>query len=130
MDFDELSETLIAGAASARLDRDVGDDYDNPNELLPDIDMPSLSGSLSITIPPLHSSFLSSQATQLKRTCIPMEILFEYPTDTDCDKVMNSFWKGGIENLEKKMETYKILNLNEEALDGIQPDILTSVDFV
>ena len=58
MDFDELSETLIAGAASARLDRDVGDDYDNPNELLPDIDMPSLSGSLSITIPPLWRNAL------------------------------------------------------------------------
>ena len=121
MDFDELSETLIAGAASARLDRD---------ELLPDIDMPAPSGSLRITIPPLHSSFLSSQATQLKRTCIPLEILFEYPTDTDCDKGMNSFWKGGIENLEKEMEVYEILNLNEEALDGIQPEILTSVDFV
>ena len=62
--------SFIAGAASARLDRGVGDDYDDPNELLPDIDMPALSGSLRITIPPLHSSFLSSQATQPTLTSV------------------------------------------------------------
>lgn len=32
--------------------------------------------------------------------------------------------------MEKEMKAYKILNLNEKALDGIQPEILTSVDFI
>jgi hypothetical protein len=27
---------------------------------------------------------------------------------------MNTFWRGGIENLEKEMEAYEILNSSEE----------------
>ena len=34
MDFNELSNCPIVGAASASLDRDVCDDYDEPDELL------------------------------------------------------------------------------------------------
>ncbi len=75
-----------------------------------------------ITIPPLHSAALSDQATQAKKTSIPLKILFKYPTDTDADlptKGMNLFWKGGIQNLEKEMEAYEILCSSEENVNGI-----------
>ena len=130
MDFDQLSEHLIAGAASAGLDIDVGDDYNDPDELPADIVIPARSGSLMITIPPINSATLSPQATPLKKTCIPLEILFEYPADTDLpSETMNSFWKGGIENLKREMDAYEIL-ANGEASDGIQPEIPTTVDVI
>jgi hypothetical protein len=75
------------------------------------------SGPLTITIPPraLNPATLSPQATQVKRTCIPLKILFDYPTDVDMPlEGMNSFWRGGIENLEKEMEAYDILNESNE----------------
>ncbi|KAF8270666.1 ribonuclease H-like domain-containing protein [Lactarius quietus] len=130
VDFNQLSKHLVASAASANRDRDIGDDHNDPNdEFPPDIAMPAASGSLLITIPPLNSSSLSPQATQLKKTCIPLEILFEYPTDTDLpSEGMNSFWKGGVENLEKEMEAYDILSSNEEASDGTQCEIMATVD--
>jgi len=84
------------------------------------------SGPLIITIHPLNSATPSSQATQVKKTCIPLEILFDYPNNTDLpSEGMNSFWRGGIENLEKEMEVYEILNSSEENSDGIQPEIPT-----
>ncbi|KAI9450428.1 hypothetical protein BJY52DRAFT_1302726 [Lactarius psammicola] len=83
-----------------------------------------------VTIPPLNSATLSSQATQVKRTCIPLEILFNYTADTDMpSEGMNSFWRGGIENLEKEMETCEILNSSEEFSDGTQvEDPIVPVD--
>ncbi|KIL54278.1 hypothetical protein M378DRAFT_1059173 [Amanita muscaria Koide BX008] len=121
LDFDQLSERLIAGAASANVDKDIGDGYDDTNEFPPAVTVQALT----ITIPPLTSATPSSQATQVKRTCIPLEILFDYPTDIDPPSVgMNSFWRGGIENLEKEMEVYDILHSGlEENSDGIQPEI-------
>lgn len=120
LDFDQLSEHLIAGAAAANTDKDVGDDLDETDELPPAVTVQATSGPLTITIPPLNSATLSPQATQVKRTCIPLKILFDYPTDIDMpSEGMNSFWRGGIENLEKEMEAYDILSeLTEENSDG------------
>jgi len=111
VDFNQLSKHLVASAASANRDRDIGDDHNDPNdEFPPDIAMPAAT-------------------TQLKKTCIPLEIFFEYPTDTDLpSEGMNSFWKGGVENLEKEMEAYDILSSNEEASDGTQCEIMATVD--
>jgi hypothetical protein len=44
---------------------------------------------------------------------------------------MNSFWRGGIENLEKEMEACEILNSSGDSSDGIQPEIPTTLaDFM
>ena len=67
---------------------------------------------------------LSSQATQAKRTCIPLKIFFYYPTDIDTpSEGMNSFWRGGIENLANEMEAYSIIvhGLTEENPGSINP---------
>jgi hypothetical protein len=119
LNFDQLSEHLIAGAAAANGDKDIGDDDDD--ELPPTA---SVRPPLTITIPPLNSATLSNQATQVKKTSIPLQILFKYPTDTDPPSDgMNSFWKGGIQNLEKEMEAYEILSSSEENVDGINIEI-------
>ena len=52
LDFDQLSEHLVAGAASANADRDIGDDDDKPPITV-------LAPPLRITIPPLNSATLS-----------------------------------------------------------------------
>ncbi|KAF8269571.1 ribonuclease H-like domain-containing protein [Lactarius quietus] len=115
---------LEAGLVHSR-----GDDYDDSNEFPPGNTTPVASGSLMITIPPLNLASLSPQAAQHKKTSIPLEILFQYPTDTDLpSEGMNSFWRGGVENLEKEMEAYEILNANEEAFDGIQDEIMATVN--
>jgi len=75
--LDQLSEHLIAGAASTNADKDVGDDLDE-NELPPAITVQAPSGPLTITIPSLNLATLSPQATQVKRICIPLKILFDY----------------------------------------------------
>jgi hypothetical protein len=130
MDFNWLSESLIAGAASANLDKDIGnlgDPNDSDSELPSVITVQASSGPLTITIPPLNLATLTPQATQVKKTCIPLQILFDYPANMDVTNLpsegMNSFWRGGIENLEKEMEAYEILNSSGESSDGIQPDI-------
>ena len=68
----------------------------------------------------------------MEKTSIPLEILFKYPTITDLpldESGMNSFWKGGIQNLEKEMEAYELLtrSLGEESADVINPEIPTTV---
>ena len=70
----------------------------------------------------------------MKKTSIPLKILFKYPTVTDLpldESGMNSFWKGGIQNLEKEpeMEAYELLtqSLGEESADVINPEIPTTV---
>ena len=120
LNFDQLSERLIMGAVSANADKDVGNDLDE-NELpqAPAVTVQALSGRPStipmITIPPLDSATLSPHATQAKKTCIPLEILFDYPVNIDMAlEGMNLFWRGGIKNLEKEMEAYNILNKSTE----------------
>jgi hypothetical protein len=77
----------------------------------------------------------------VKKTCIPLGILFNYPTNTDLPQAasdlegmyrgMSSFWRGDIENLEKEMEAYEILNSSGDSSDGIQPEIRTTpADFM
>jgi hypothetical protein len=120
LDFDQLSEHLIAGAASANADKDVGDDLDDTDEIPSAVTVQAPSGPLMITIPPYNPATQPAQATGVKKTCIPLKILFNYPTGTELpSEGMNSFWKGGIENLEKEMEAYDILSgLTEENSDG------------
>ena len=111
LDFDQLSEHLIAGAASANADKDISDDLDETDEIPPAITVQAPSGHLTITIPPLNSATPQAQATGVKKTCIPLKILFNYPTGTELpSEGINSFWQGGIENLEKEMEAYDILS--------------------
>ena len=96
LDFDQLSEHLIVGAASANADKDMGNDLDE-NKLPLAVAVQAPSGPLMITIPPLNSATLAPQATQAKKTCIPLKILFDYPVNIDmASEGMNSFWRGGI----------------------------------
>ena len=108
LDFDQLSAHLIEGAASANIDRDVGDGDDSDSD-----ELPVSAAPLRITIPPLNSTTLSdAHRAPVKKTSIPLKILFKYPTATDLpldESGMNSFWKGGIQNLEKEMEAYELL---------------------
>lgn len=104
-------------------DRDIGNDdgHDKPPITV-------LAPPLRITIPPLNSATLSHQATLAKKTSIPLKILFKYPAATDLplyESGMNSFWRGGIQNLEKEMEAYELLSLSEENVDVINPEIPT-----
>jgi len=112
LNFDQLYEHLIMGAASANPDKDV----QAPSSC-------HCAGSKWTLDPFLNLAMLSSQATQVKRTCTPLKILFNYPTNIDMPlEGMNSVWRGGIENLEKEMEAYNILHkLTEENSDGIHP---------
>jgi hypothetical protein len=126
LDFDQLSAHLIEGAASANIDRDVGDGDDND-------ELPAIAPSLTITIPPLNSTALSdAHRAPVKKTSIPLKILFKFPTTTDLpldESGMNSFWKGGIQNLEKEMEAYELLtrSLGEESADIINLEIPTAM---
>jgi hypothetical protein len=66
----------------------------------------------------------------VKKTSIPLKTLFKYPAATDLsldESGMNSFWKGGIQNLEKELEAYELLtrSLSEENADVIDPEIPT-----
>jgi hypothetical protein len=110
-----LMQHLITDAASANVDKDVGDN-DN-NEPPP---------PLRITIPPLNSATHDKhRATPVKKTSIPLGILFKYPAATDMpvdESGINLFWRGGIQNLEKEMEAYELLSLNEDNVDIINPE--------
>jgi hypothetical protein len=104
----------------------VGDDLDE-NELPPAVTVQAPSGPLMITIPPLNSATLTPRATQAKKTCILLEILFDYPVNIDmASEGMNSFWRGGIENLEKEMEAYDILNESTE--ENLNPVVSTEIE--
>ena len=128
LDFNQLSTHLIENAASANADRDVGDDDTNENDEFSAAQPPPLR----ITIPPLNSATLSdAQRTQVKKTSIPLKNLFNYPTTTDLDDSgMNTFWKGGIQNLEKEMEAYELLtqSLGDDSENtDINPEIPNTV---
>jgi hypothetical protein len=100
LDFDQLSAQLIAGAVSASADKDVGDAED---------DAPQPPVPLTITVPPLNAAI--RLATVPVKVSIPLRILFKYPTDAEPPSDgMNTFWNGGIRNLEKEMEAYELLN--------------------
>jgi hypothetical protein len=121
LDFDQLCNHLIVGAVSANNDKDAGDNND-------DLPTTVLAPPLTITIPPLNSAALSlaHQATSVKKTSISLKIFFKYPAATDLpsnESGMNSFWRGGIQNLENKMEAYDLLSLSEENADVINPEI-------
>ena len=126
LDFDQLCEHLIVGATLANNDKDAGDDND-------DLPATVLAPPLTITIPPLNLVALSlahdsHQATPVKKTSIPLKILFKYPAATDLpldESGMNSFWRGGIQNLENELEAYELLSLSEENADVINPEIPT-----
>jgi hypothetical protein len=66
----------------------------------------------------------------VKKTCIP----HKYPTDIDIPlEVMNTFWRGGMENLEKEIEAYQISNSSGENSDGIHlkiPTMLVNSDII
>jgi hypothetical protein len=55
------------------------------------------------------------------KVAIPLRILFKYPAESDLpsNEGVNTFWKGGIQNLEKEMESYELLSLDEENTAGI-----------
>ncbi len=116
LDFDQLSDHLIAGAASANGDKDVGDI---------DKDEPPPRPVLTINIPPLNPATHLASSGPVK-VAIPLRILFKYPAESDLpsDEGVNTFWKGGIQNLEKEMEAYKLLSLDEESIDEL-PETLT-----
>ena len=108
LDFHQLSEHLIVGVATANGDKDVGNGDDGE---LPPTAPGVLAPPLTITIPPLNLANLSNQATEVQKTFIPLQNLFKYPTVMDPPSDgMNSFWKGGIQNLEKEIEAYEILS--------------------
>ena len=49
------------------------------------------------------------------KVVIPLRILFKYPTESDLpSEGMNTFWKGGIQNLEKEMEVCELLSSEGE----------------
>ena len=104
------TDTLIAGAAAANGDRDVGDvDDDEPP--------PHTSTTFTITVPPRNPA-APSLPSGLVKVAIPLKILFKYSTESDPRaEGMNTFWKGGIQNLEKEMEAYELLSLDEENTD-------------
>ena len=64
----------------------------------------------------------------MKKTSIPLKILFKYPAATDLpldESRMNLFWRGGIQNLENELEAYELLSLSEKNADVINPEIPT-----
>ena len=132
LDFDQLSEHLTVGAASANGDRDVGDADDNLDELPPSVmvsNLNVLTPPLTIRIPALTMATHSGQPPTVK-VFIPLKTLFKYPTDKDPpSEGMNTFWKGGVQNLEKEMEAYELLNrLSEDSTTGeINPEITMQV---
>jgi len=139
LDFDQLSDHLIAGAVSANGERDVGDvDENELPQIVPDV--PALrpshpQPSLTISIPPVNSATLSCSAQptanpMLVKVSIPLKILFKYSTNVNLPQPeasdgMNTFWRGGIQNLEKEMEAYELLTLGAENTDEINPEIPT-----
>jgi hypothetical protein len=115
LDFDQLSNHIIAGAASANSDKDVGDVGDDKLPLtvtVPDVlaPQPPPQVRLTITIPPLPSASHSAQPTPVKVSTL-LRSLFKYPTNDDPPSDgMSSFWRGGVQNLEKELEAYELLS--------------------
>lgn len=137
LDFDQLSERLIANAASANGDKDVGD-ADASDDELPSTIMPV--PPLTITIPPLNSATRSVQSNTLAPVIvsIPLRKLFKYPLEKDPPSDgMNTFWRGGIRNLDRELEAYDLLGDSREPGDsedtttteGINPEISNNMNY-
>ena len=112
LDFHELSDQLVA-RASANADKDVGDVNDD--------ELPGPSTSvpvpITITIPPHNPA--TRPAPRPVKVAIPLRILFKYSTELDLpSEGMNTFWKGGIQDLEKEMEAYELLSSASEENTG------------
>ena len=123
LDFDQLCEQLIEGAVSASGKKDVGD--------IDDDELPSIvtvpAPPLTITIPPLYSATRSAQQSTPVKVSIPLKTLFKYPTERDPPSDgMNTFWRGGIQNLEKELEAYELLSGSGE--DITTDEIVVSPD--
>jgi len=72
---------------------------------------------MTITIPPRNPA--THPAPRPVKIAIPLRILFKYPTKSDLpSEGMNTFWKGGIQNLEKEMEAYELLSSAGEENTG------------
>jgi hypothetical protein len=124
LDFNQLSERLIAGAASANSDKDVGD-ADASDDELPSTIMPV--PPLTITIPPLNLATRSALSNTPVTVSIPLRILFKYPTDKDLPSDgMNTFWRGGIQNLDRELEVYDLLSGSGEPEDITASDEINS----
>ena len=107
LDFDELAEELINDAAAA----DLGNSSDTDDDEL--MALPPLTIWL-----PLHAiqSDLPVPPPQQK-AAIPLKLLFIFPGDQNAPSDgpgMDYFWQGGIKNLEKEMEAYRILQSHPE----------------
>ncbi len=119
LDFDELSDHLVASAASANADKDVGDDDELPG---PSTSVPV---PITITIPSRNPATRPLAAPRPVKVVIPLRILFKYPTESDLpSEGMNTFWKGGIQNLEKEMEVCELLSSEGEENTDEVPETL------
>lgn len=116
LDFDQLSERLVGGAASANGDKDMGDVGDD--ELPPTVTVPNVPATCQVynyysSVNVLTLATHSAQPTPVK-VSILFRALFKYPTDgdppSDGNHGMNTFWKGCVQNLEKELESYDLLS--------------------
>ena len=103
--FDQLSQHLIEGAASANGDKDVGDAIDDVDEPSPTVTQavpPPVR--FTITIPPSTLVNCSAHHTPVK-VSIPLRTLFKYPMAPDVDippsDGKNTFWSGRYSELGK-----------------------------
>ena len=66
-----------------------------------------------------YSVTRSAQHSTPVNVSIPLKSLFKYPTERDPpSNGMNTFWRGGIQNLEKefKLEAYELLSGSGEEI--------------
>lgn len=123
LDFDELSNSLIAGANTANqiLEDDTDTELDDfPLNPLPAPNPPSLTIILPHTTLPLASG-----STTVRRVLIPLKKLFVYPTEENVapSNGIDYFWQGGIQNLQKEMEAHEILISGGASGDEANPDV-------
>ena len=85
LDFNELSDHLVANTASANVDKDIGDV--NDDKLLGH--STSVPVPITITIPPCNPA--TCPAPRPVKVAIPLRILFKYPTELDD---LNCPWAG------------------------------------
>ena len=131
--FFTTTPTRTRGASHASIiTRNSFVSLDDLDELPPSVTVSNLNvptPPLTIRIPPLTTATHSGQPPTVK-VFIPLKTLFKYPTDKDPpSEGMNTFWKGGVQNLEKEMEAYELLNgLSEDSTTGeINPKITMQV---
>jgi hypothetical protein len=105
LDFDQLAKELIEDAAA---DTSSDLDHEEPPAVPLTIWLPLHAIQNVLPDPPPSAIF--------PKTAIPLKSLFIFPTDQNTSlQGMDCFWKGGIENLEREMEAYKILCLAQDS---------------